>query len=302
LSPRLASAPVTWGVWELTTGRDDLVAPEAMLAAVRDLGYTGIELGPLGYFGDSPDAVRELLAAHELELAGAFVLLHLADADAFERDLPLLERTLAILAAAGGALVLADAGSPERRAACGRSEELRRTALGPEEFAGAMERLRAALSRSLAAGVAPTFHPHAATYVETRDEVERLLESTGPDLGLCLDTGHAVIGGIDPAELASTAGERLAHVHLKDVDPEVRARLAAGELDVDAAWEQGLFCPLGEGEVDLGGFLAQPEIRAFEGWLVIEQDRVRVRGDDLDRVARVERQNRGRVLAWWNPG
>jgi inosose dehydratase len=289
-------------VWELTTGRDDLVAPEAMLAAVRDLGYTGIELGPLGYFGDSPDAVRELLAAHELELAGAFVLLHLADADAFERDLPLLERTLAILVAAGGALVLADAGSPERRAACGRSEQLRMTALGPEEFAGAMERLRVASSRSLADGVVPTFHPHAATYVETRDEVERMLESTGPELGLCLDTGHSIIGGIDPVELASTAGDRLAHLHLKDVDPGVRARLAAGELDVDAAWEQGLFCPLGEGEADLAGFLAQPEIRAFDGWGVIEQDRIRVRADDLERVARVERQNRERVLAWWNPG
>jgi inosose dehydratase len=91
-------------------------------------------------------------------------------------------------------------------------------------------------------------------------------------------------------------------LHLKDVDPEVRARLAAGELDVDAAWEQGLFCPLGEGEADLAGFLAQPEIRAFDGWVVIEQDRIRVRADDLERVARVERQNRERVLAWWNPG
>ena len=302
MSPRLASAPVTWGVWELTTGRHDLLAPEAILAAVHDLGYTGIELGPLGYFGDSAEVVGELLGAHELELAGAFVQLHLAETDAFERDLPLLERTLAILAAAGGLLVLADAGSPERRAACGRAEELRRTALGPDELAGAMERLRAAVSRSLAAGVAPTFHPHAATYVETREEVDGLLESTGPELGLCLDTGHSVIGGIDPAELASAAGDRLAHVHLKDVDPTVRSRLAAGELDVDEAWEQGLFCRLGEGEVDLSGFLALPQVRAFEGWVVIEQDRVRVRADDLERVARVERQNRERVLAWWNPG
>jgi inosose dehydratase len=298
VSPRLASAPVTWGVWEVTIGRDDLVAPEAMLGAVRELGYVGIELGPLGYFGDTPEAVGDLLGSYDLELAGAFVELHLADPEAFDRDLPILEQTLAILAAAGGPLVLADAGSPERRSASGRAEELRRTALGPDEFAQAMERLHAAVSRSLAAGVAPTFHPHAATYVETREEVERLLEANGPELGLCLDTGHSVIGGIDPAELASAAADRLAHVHLKDVDPDVRARLAAGELDVDEAWEQGLFSPFGDGEADLPGFLALPEIRSFDGWAVIEQDRVRVRMHDLDRVVRVERQNRDRVLEW----
>jgi inosose dehydratase len=298
VSPRLASAPVTWGVWEMTIGRDDLLVPEAMLDAVRELGYAGIELGPLGYFGDTPEAVADLLGGYGLELAGAFVELHLADADAFERDLPLLEQTLAILAAGGGPLVLADAGSPERRAASGRPEELRTTALTPEEFSAAMERLGAAVSRTVAAGVAPTFHPHAATYVETREEVELLLEANGPELGLCLDTGHSVIGGIDPAELASAAADRLAHVHLKDVDPDVRARLAAGELDVDEAWEQGLFSPFGDGEADLPGFLALPEIRSFDGWAVIEQDRVRVRMHDLERVVRVERQNRDRVLEW----
>jgi inosose dehydratase len=282
----------------MTIDRDDLVAPETMLEAVRELGYEGIELGPIGYFGDTPGAVADLLGAYGLELAGAFVELHLADGDAFERDLPLLDQTLAILAAAGGPLVLADVGSPERRAASGRAEELRRTALGPHEFAAAMERLGTAVSRSLGAGVAPTFHPHAATYVETREETDAMLEATSPDLGLCLDTGHSVIGGIDPAELAVSAADRLAHVHLKDVNPEVRARLAAGELDVDEAWEQGLFCAFGEGEADLPGFLALPEVRSFEGWAVVEQDRVHVGEQDLARVAQAERQNRDRVLEW----
>jgi inosose dehydratase len=298
VSPRLSSAPVTWGVWEMTIDRDDLVAPEAMLEAVRELGYEGIELGPIGYFGDAPEAVAELLGAYGLELAGAFVELHLADGEAFERDLPMLEQTLAILATAGGPLVLADAGSPERRAASGQAGELTRTALGPEEFAAAMERLNGAVARSVAVGVTPTFHPHAATYVETMDEAERMLAATRPELGLCLDTGHSLIGGIDPAELAVEEADRLAHVHLKDVDREVRSRLAAGELDVDEAWEQGLFCPFGEGEADLPGFLALPEVRSFEGWVVIEQDRMRVRDTDLERVSAIERQNRERVLEW----
>jgi inosose dehydratase len=298
VSTRLASAPVTWGVWELTIGRDDLVAPQAMLEAVRDIGYPGIELGPLGYFGDSPSAVRGLLAAHGLELAGAFVELHLASADAFERDLPLLNRTIEILEETGSPLVLADAGSPERRAACGRPDELRRTSLDADRFSAAMERLRRATVRSLDAGVPVTFHHHAATYFETRAEVERLLAATDPELGLCVDTGHAVIGGIDPSELASAAADRLTHVHLKDVEPTVLAQLRRAEIDLDQAWEQGLFCPFGEGEVDLAGFLSLPQMRAFDGWAVVEQDRVRVTARDLAGTAAVERRNRDLVLAW----
>jgi inosose dehydratase len=304
VSPRLASAPVTWGVWELTIGRDDLPAPEEMLEAVRRLGYAGIELGPLGYFSEGPESVRSLLGSHGLELAGAFVELHLADAEGFASDLPVLNRTLEILARAGGPLVLADAGSPERRAACGRPEELRRSTLDRAGLARAVERLGRAVARSLEAGVEVAFHPHAATYFETREETEALLEATGPELGLCLDTGHALLGGIDPAELARGAGGRLVHLHLKDVDPAVLARLRRGELDVDEAWEQGLFCPLGEGEVDLAGFLSLPEVRAFGGWVVLEHDRVRVAPDDLEPVARIERANRDLVLAlsdWGQP-
>src|SRR3954463_8574508 len=238
MSPRLASAPVTWGVWEVTIGRGDRVEPDAMLAAVNELGYPGMELGPIGYFGNEPEAVRALLGTHGLELAGAFVELHLADAEAFERDLPLLEQTLGILATAGGPLVLADAGSAERREASGQPDAMARAALGRDEFAAAMERLTSVASLSLEAGVPPTFHPHAATYVETAEETARMLDSTGAELGICLDTGHSVIGGIDPQELVRDLGERLAHLHLKGVEPGVRARLARGELDVDQAWEQ----------------------------------------------------------------
>jgi inosose dehydratase len=286
---RLAGAPVTFGVWERTVDRPDLVARERLLETAEALGYRGLELGPPGYLGADPAAVRSALARHDLELAGAFAPVHLADADAFAADMDELDRTLAVLAGDGGVAVLADAETPIREAAAGQPEELERTALDDEAFALALDRLNSAVARCRAAGVRPVFHPHAGTYIETPGEIERML--AGTDVELCLDCGHIAIGGGDPVVIAQRCAGRIAHLHLKDVDGAMLARLRAGEIEMMAAWGAGLFCPLGEGVVDVEGFLAATTADGFDGWLVLEQDRVAVRDPDLDGVRAVEERN-----------
>jgi inosose dehydratase len=295
---RLASAPCTWGVWERTVGRDDLVPPDRMLDTVRGLGYRGIELGPPGYFGEDPLEVAERLAGYGLELVGAFAPLRIADDDGFRDDLAFLDATIAMLAAAGarGPVVLAADENEARLAAAGRPDAAREAALPPDEFRRAAERVEVAARRALDAGVAATFHPHTGTHVESPAEVASLLEHTDPEIvKLCFDTGHTVVGGGDPVELARTARGRIAHLHLKDVDPRVLARVRDGQVSVEEAWEQGLFCQFGEGAVDFGAVLA--ELDTFDGWMVIEQDRVAVRVDDLESVRDAEARNLAVVRA-----
>jgi inosose dehydratase len=286
---RLAGAPVTFGVWERTVDRPDLVARERLLEAAGLLGYRGLELGPPGYLGADAPAVREALTRHDLELAGAFAPVHLADEAAFAADVDELDRTLAVLAVDGGVAVLADAETAVREAAAGQLGELERTALDDDAFEAALERLDRAVRRCRAAGVRPVFHPHAGTYIETPAEIERML--AGSDVELCLDSGHLAIGGGDPVAIARRCAGRIAHLHLKDVDGAMLDRLRAGEIEMMAAWEAGLFCPLGEGIVDVEGFLAATTANGFDGWLVLEQDRVAVRDADLDGVRAVEERN-----------
>jgi len=289
---RLASAPCTWGVWERTVGRDDLVPPDRMLDTVRGLGYTGIELGPPGYFGDDPRTVARTLEPYGLELVGAFVPLRIGDEDGFRDDLAFLDRTIEILAAAGarGPVVLAGDENAVRLASAGRPDAVRQAALSPDDFRRAAERVELAAQRALDRGVVAVFHPHTATYVESPAEVAALLDATDPDIvKLCLDTGHTLVGGGDPVELARTARGRIAHLHLKDVDPRVLEHVRSRELTVEQAWEQGLFCPFGEGAVDFAAVLAALE--GFEGWAVVEQDRVAVLLDDLEGVREVEVRN-----------
>jgi inosose dehydratase len=287
----IAAAPVTWGVWERTVDRDDLVPPASLLESVRSLGFTAIELGPPGYFGADGAAVRAQLDPYGLELVGAFVPLRLTDDEGFREDLDELARTLEILGEYPTAVaLLADAGTPERFAAAGRPDELSRTALRGPGLDAAAGRLEAAAQRCRDAGIPAALHPEVGSFIESPGEIEAFLDRIERDvLGLCLDTGHTLIGGGDPVALARDWADRLLHVHLKDVSGELLARVRGGTLDVETAWELGLFCTFGEGEVDLAGFLAG--LGSYEGWLVVEQDRIAVRVDDVEAVREAERRN-----------
>jgi len=289
VTPRLASAPCTWGVWERTVDRDDLIPPKLMLETVRELGYTGIELGPPGYLGADADAVLRTLDPYGLELVGAFAPLRIADEDGFRADLDFLDRTIAILAATGahGPVVLAGDENEIRLAAAGRPDAIRATSLRGDDFKRAAERIQHAAERARAAGVSAAFHPHTATYIESPDEVSALLDAT--DVSIAFDTGHTIVGGGDPVEFARTARDRISHLHLKDVDPNVLARVRSQELTVEQAWESGLFCEFGTGAVDFPAVLGA--LGDFAGWAVVEQDRVAVQVDDLPAVRAVEVRN-----------
>jgi inosose dehydratase len=63
-------------------------------------------------------------------------------------------------------------------------------------------------------------------------------------------------------------------VHLKDVRLDVLRVVKDERADTLTAWRRGLFCALGCGDVDLAGFCAALGDAGYEGWVVIEQDRV----------------------------
>ena len=266
---RVASAPVTWGVWEKTAGRDDLVPPALLLETMRGLGYVATELGPPGYF--SPQMLEE----HDMALAGGFAPVRFEDDAGFREDVetwldPVIESLLAT--GARGPAVLAGG-------------EL----AGPHEppDAAYFDRVDRAVDRCRSRGVPVVFHHHAGTHVESPAEIEALLAHT--DVGICYDTGHALVGGGDPLEVERMCGDRIEHLHLKDVDATILERLRSGELSLDAAWREGIFCPFGAGVVDFDAVLS--ELAGFDGWTVLEQDRVVVRVADLDAVAGVEASN-----------
>jgi len=120
------------------------------------------------------------------------------------------------------------------------------------------------------AGLETALHPHWGLAIATGPDIDRLLDAS--DVGICLDTGHAYLGGADPVEVAKVAGGRVLHVHLKDVDEAKAERVRNGEVAFREAVLDGLFVPLGEGGVDIAGVIQTLEEQGYRGWYVLEQD------------------------------
>jgi inosose dehydratase len=145
-----------------------------------------------------------------------------------------------------------------------------------------LDRFEATAALAREHGLAAAVHPHAGSFLEFEDEIERLLDGT--KLDLCLDTGHAAYAGMKPDAVLRTYASRLGHVHLKDVDGAVLDRIRDRRLDFWRAIGQGVFCPLGEGVVDLPAVL--DALAGYDGFATIEQDRVAGSGSPLEELGR----------------
>ncbi|WP_393063589.1 TIM barrel protein [Streptomyces sp. LN549] len=257
---RVAGAPISWGVCEVP-GWGHQMSPERVLDEMAAAGLAATEFGPDGFLPQDPGARSALLAGHGLEAVGGFVPVVLHDPG---RDpLPEVRRALAGFGSAR-TLVLA--------AATGADGYDARPELSEREWDALLANLDRIAAHARAEGVTATLHPHIGTMVEGPDEVERVL--TGSSVPLCLDTGHLLAGGNDPVALARRAADRIAHVHLKDVDAALAARVRAGDLTYTAAVRTGLYQPLGRGDVDISAITTALDAAGYTGWYVLEQDTV----------------------------
>ena len=257
---RLAGAPISWGACEVP-GWGRMPAAEPVLAEMARLGLRGTELGPPGFLPAPPAALSGMLRHHGLALVGAFTPLVLHEAGP-ETTVRLAGKTIDLLSRAGGQVLVVAA-----------VQDLAWSAPQPLDDAG-WRRLaaHAAEIEALAAehGITFALHPHVGTLIESADQVARALAET--EVGWCLDTGHLLIGGADPAAFAREHGDRVTHVHLKDVDDVVAAELRGGRLSLLQATQRGLFVALGRGGVHVETVLHALDDHGYDGWLVLEQD------------------------------
>lgn len=266
----IGTAPMLWS--NVDAAHRDGTDAATILDEIARVGFEGTQLGS-GF--PEGDALRDALVRRGLRLAEVYVPLP-ATVDgpaAHARDIA-AERLRLLHEADGEMLCLALDSSPGRDQRAGRAGEAGTPVLTDAAWESLIAVLHDIADRANAWGHPVAFHPHGGTFVETPAEVERLVASTDPRrIGICLDVGHYLVGGGDPVTAIRALGDRLTHVHLKDVDPAVLTRLQAGALDgLGHAVRERLFTELGAGALDLDGVIEALAERDYAGWLIVEQD------------------------------
>jgi inosose dehydratase len=244
-----------------------------VLRECAQAGYRGIELGPVGFMPEDPGLLGDALAGEGLTLIGGVVFRPFHDPAAWDDVWDGALRTCRALSAHGARhLVLIDSISPRRAPTAGRAGEAEQ--MEPAEWAAFVQRIRTvALLGTEEFGLTVGIHAHAAGFIDFEPELERLLDDVDEKLlRICFDTGHHSYAGYDPVAFMRRHMGRISYMHFKDIDPEVKARAIAARTGFYDACAEGIFCNLGQGDVDFPAVRQVLLDAGFDGWCTVEQD------------------------------
>lgn len=271
----VGNAPCSWGVIENVAGERGGYAQ--VLDEMQQTGFSGTELGDWGFMPTDPDVLRQELAARNLQLLASWVTVYLHDPSRLAESEAAAVRTARLLAEVGGPDVLIVLGNdpytdPMRTKNAGRIKpEQGMSEEQWQSFAAGANQIARAVRRETA--LRTVFHHHIGTWVETPEETAKFLSLTDPDvIGLCFDTGHYRFGGGDPVAGLRRHADRNWHVHFKDHDPRVAELSRRYEWDAIQSVEHGVFCELGNGDVDFPAVVQTLKDIGYGGWIVVEQD------------------------------
>ncbi len=268
---KIGNAPCSWGVEFAKDDRNPTW--QTVLQECSDAGYTGIELGPVGFMPEDPTELGDALAKHNLELIGGVVFRAFHDPAQWDDVLDGAHRTCKALKAHGAEhFVLIDSISPRRAPTAGRGAEAEQ--MNKDEWNAYRDRIKtvAQIGRD-EYGLIPEIHPHAGGFMDFEPEVERLLQEVDSDLlKICIDTGHCTYAGFDPIPFMERHMDRITYVHFKSTDAAVKEKAIANRTGFYDACGQGIFCNLSEGEVDFPKVRDLLVSKGYEGWCTIEQD------------------------------
>lgn len=258
---RVGSAPISWGICEVP-GWGAQLPVDRVLSEMVSLDLTATELGSLGYLPTDPDELRTLLAEYGMTLTGGFNALVLHDRGRVDDTMSLAAASADRLAAAGAVNFVTCAVSDP--------DDWQRPELTEAEWETLFDSVARLEEICRERGLVQAFHPHVDSIVETAPEIQRMIDSTS--VGFVLETGHMLIGGMDPLAFAIEHPDRVALVHLKDVKADVIEPLNTDELTLMQAVQAGIFPPLGDGIAPIAQVVITLERGGYRGRYVIEQD------------------------------
>ena len=267
MSIRFGVSPIAWINDDLPALGGDTPL-ESVLEEARDVGFSGIELG--GKFPRDPNVLQALLNRHQLALVGGWYSANLLTRSA-EAEILALQSHLGLLKAMGcGVFIIAETSNAihgDQGSALSATPRLSADAW--DEFGRKLTDVGDYLAQ---AGLRMAYHHHLGTVVESQQDLDRFLDSTGRTVGLTVDTGHAALGGIDALALIRDHPLRVAHVHCKDVRSHVFNRVKSESKSFLSGVISGMFTVPGDGDLDFAGVMQGLAKIGYAGWVIVEAE------------------------------
>ncbi len=264
---RLGIAPIGWSNDDLPELGGDITL-EQCLREARQAGYSGVEKG--GKFPMDPKVLKPIMEDHQLDLVSGWFSGRLLEVTVDEEK-SRIKQQLALYQAMGcPVMVYAETvGTVQGQIDTPVSQ---RPKLTPDQIKRYGEKLTK-FAEFLAAEHCPmTFHHHMGTVIETETEVDILMEHTDKAVGLLLDTGHLTFAGGDVAATTERWGDRINHVHTKDIRADVLKRLKREDWSFLKGVLEGVFTVPGDGSIDFAAFMKSLKKIDYAGWVVIEAE------------------------------
>lgn len=271
MSIKIGNAPCSWGVEFANDPRNP--SWQSVLDQCRDAGFNGIELGPIGFLPEDTSELGDALSSRNLDLIGTTFFQPFHDPSSWQQLKDQAVRSCKSLKAHGAKhFVLIDSISERRAKTAGRASEAEQ--MSAQEFRDFIERIRTICKMGAEEyGLTMSIHPHAGGFLDFRPETEDLLNEIDESLmGICLDTGHAHYAGFDLEDFMNQHMDRIVYMHFKDINPTVKQSVIKNRTGFYDACGQGIFCKLGDGEVDFEWVKKKLSDSNFSGWCTIEQD------------------------------
>lgn len=267
MSIRFGVSPIGWANDDMPELGGDTPL-ESILSDIQALGFEGVELG--GKFPRDAAELAPLLQKFSLDLVGGWYSSNLLVRDASD-EIEALQPHLNLLKALGSQVfVIAETSNAIH---CNKSVALETTpVLDESEWPQFGARLTEVADYIAGEGLRFAYHHHLGTVVEKANQLEQYLAHTGKVAGLTVDTGHALLGGIDPVEIINKHPERVAHVHCKDVRMDVFRQCQSRKSSFLDGVLDGMFTVPGDGCIDYGAVMQALRRINYSGWIILEAE------------------------------
>lgn len=277
MTVKIGISPIAWQNDDLP----DLTAAYTMEQALREsreIGYTGVERGQR--MPHDTDGLRAYLEANDIALCGGWCSGNMLVHDLAAEQAAIRQQVEQFVALGSPCIVYAECSNTVQGVMDVPVNN--RPRLTRDEVRAYAARLSDLAKWSADLGMPMAYHHHMGSIIEAEDDVNWLMEGSTPDLHLCFDTGHLLFGGGDVMRTLNRWGDRVHHVHFKDIRPDVVAEVRANDRSFLEAVIAGAFTVPGDGCIDFQAVATELKRIAYHGWIVVEAEQDPAKANPYD--------------------